>query len=93
MWPPYLYPAGLQGQPPAASMRPDIIFYVRIGILTLKNLHLDIHEGTLQFDLPIVPGRPPGSIAGELQEPSGKIKLPNIIFNVRNEILTLKIYI
>ena len=93
MWPLYLYLAGLQDQPQAASMRPDIIFDVRIGILTLKNLHLDIHEGILQFDLPIVPGRPPGSIAGELQEPSGKIKLPNIIFNVRNEILTLKIYI
>ena len=40
-----------------------------------------------------VPGRPPGSVAGDPQEPPGKIKLPDIIFDVRNEILTLKIYI
>ena len=41
----YLYLAGLQDQPPAASKGPDIIFDERIEILTLKNIHLDIHEG------------------------------------------------
>ena len=47
----YLYLAGLQDQPPAASKWPEIIFDVRIEILTLRNLHLDIHEGILGYDL------------------------------------------
>ena len=32
---------------------PDIIFIVRIEILTLTNLYLDIHEGIPECDLPI----------------------------------------
>ena len=53
IWSPYLYLAGFQDQPPAASKWPDIIFDVRIEILTLKNLQLDMHEGILEFDLHI----------------------------------------
>ena len=50
--PPYLYlAAGLQDQPAAASKRLEIIFGVRIEILTLTNLQLDIHEGKLEYDI------------------------------------------
>jgi hypothetical protein len=31
---------------------PDIIFDVRIEILTLTNLYLDLHEGILECDIP-----------------------------------------
>ena len=51
MRPQYLYLAGLQDQPPAASKWPDIIFDMRIEILTLINLQLDIHEGILEYDI------------------------------------------
>ena len=53
IWSSYLYLAGFQDQPPAASKWPDIIFGVRIEILTLRNLYLDMHEGILVFDLHI----------------------------------------
>ena len=54
VWPPYLYLAGLQDQPPVASKWLDINFDVRIEVLTLTNLHLDMHEGILlEFDLHI----------------------------------------
>ena len=49
----YLYLAGLQDQPQAASKEPEIIFDVRNEILTLRNLQLDINEGISEFDLHI----------------------------------------
>ena len=57
VWPPYLYLAGHQDQPPVASKWPDIIFDVRNEILTLTNLYLDMHEGILDFDLVSQPGK------------------------------------
>ena len=61
VWPSYLYLAGLQDQPPAASKWPDIILDKRIEILTQTNLHLDNYEGILEIDQLSVPGQPPGS--------------------------------
>ena len=50
-----------------ASKWPDIIFDERIKILTLTHLHLDIHEGILEFEFISVPGWPPGSASSGLQ--------------------------
>ena len=41
------YRISLQDQPPAASRWPKTIFDMRIEILTITNLHLDIHKGIL----------------------------------------------
>ena len=46
-----LYLVSLQYQPPAASRWPNIIFDMRIEILTITNLHLDIHSGILVLPL------------------------------------------
>ena len=63
----YLYLACLQDQPPAASKLPDIILDVRIEIFTLTNIHLDMHEGIIEYDNVSVPGWPPGSASNGLQ--------------------------
>ena len=46
-----MFLAGIQDQPPATFKYPDIIFDDRIKILALTNLHLEIHEGILEFNL------------------------------------------
>ena len=51
VWPPHLYLVSFQDQPPATSRWPDTISDIRIEIFALTNLHLDIHEGILEFDL------------------------------------------
>ena len=45
--PEFLYLTGVQDQPSAALMRPNIVFDMRMGILTLKIIYLDLHEGIL----------------------------------------------
>ena len=82
----YLYLAGLQDQPPAASRWPDIIFDARIEILTLINLLLDIHDGILGDDLYICTW-PASRIS--LQLPPAASRGPDIIFYARIEILTI----
>ena len=62
------YRISLQDQPPAASRWPKTIFDMRIEILTLTNLHLDIHEGILESYLYICTW-PASSIS--LQRPPG----------------------
>ena len=71
----------LQYLPVTTSRWPDIIFYMRIEILALTNLHLDINEGILELDLYICTWRPPWSAFNSFS-------WPNIIFIVRIEILT-----
>ena len=51
VWPPYLYLVNFQDQPSATSRWPDTISDIRIEIFALTKLHLDIHEGILEFDL------------------------------------------
>ena len=73
-------------EPPVASSWPDIIFEMRIEILTLTNLHLDIHEGILEFDLYICIW----SASSSLQDqPPAASRWPITIFDMRIEILTL----
>ena len=45
------YRISLQDQPPAASRWPKTILDMRIEILTITNLHLDIHKGILVWPL------------------------------------------
>ena len=80
-----MYLASLQDQPPAASRWPDIIFDVRIEILTPKNLLLDMHEGILECDLSICTWLLPASRISLQWPPGGQ----NNIFDVRIEILAL----
>ena len=79
------WPVPVPCRPPGlASKWPDIIFDVRIEILTIKNIHLDIHEGILECDFHICTW-PASRIS--LQRP---LLWSDIIFDMRIEILTLK---
>jgi hypothetical protein len=79
----YLYLAGLQDQPPAASKWPDIIFDERNEILTITILHLDMHKGIIEFDHQICT-----CLAFQDQSPTAS-SVPDIyFFGVIIEILT-----
>mgnify|MGYP001305190230 FL=1 len=86
MLPLNLYLASLQYQPTVASRLPDIIFDMGIEILAPTNLHLDIHEGILEFDLYICIW---SASRIDLQQPPVASSWPDIIFEMRIEILTL----
>ena len=64
---------------------PDtIILDLRIKILTLTNLYLDIHVGTLCDTSKSLPGWPTGSAVGGLQEPPGNSSCPLVCHNIGN---------
>ena len=84
-WPPNLYLAGLQDQPPAASRWPNIIFDMRIEILALKNLHIDIHESILVWPLYLY-------LAGLQDQPPVASKCLDFIYIFRIKYLSKKIY-
>ena len=84
-WPPILYLAGLQDQPPVASKWPNIIFDIRIEILALINQHLDIQEGIIVWTLYLY-------LAGLQDQPPVAFKCLSFISIFRIKYLNKKIY-
>ena len=84
-WPPILYLAGLQDQPPVASKWPKIIFDIRIEILALINQHLDIQEGIIVWTLYLY-------LAGLQDQPPVAFKCLSFISIFRIKYLNKKIY-
>ena len=67
-------------QPSAASMWPDIIFEMRIEMLTLTNLYFDMHEGMLRL-LPLYL-----YLASLQYQPPAASRRSDTIFDMRSEI-------